>query len=123
MRMISQFIGPESKYDDSLPYTYEARVPVIEGEDDYNSYVSDTICGLIQYLQDNGINAEEATLYEIYKTDEKIIDKKLCINDRGGWLKRADICKSFVQHYKGHILQGYGGGCSFQDRARKGFGP
>ncbi|MCW8956505.1 MAG: hypothetical protein OQL09_06450 [Gammaproteobacteria bacterium] len=120
MSIINQYIGPKSKYDDSLPYTYEARVPVIEGEDDYNSYISDTICGLVRYLQQNNVTSDEVTIYEIYKTEEKVIEKKLCTNDHGNWLKKSDICKSFQEHYKGHVVKG---GCSFQDRDANGVGP
>ena len=99
MSMISRFIGPESKYDNSLPYTYEARVPVIEGDDDYNSYISDTICGLIQYLQDKNINPDEATLYEIYKEDEKIIDTKPTIRTNIGPALKISFTESADHSY------------------------
>lgn len=32
MNMLEKFLGPKSKYDKSLPYTYEARIPIFEGE-------------------------------------------------------------------------------------------
>ena len=58
MELTRKFVGAESKYDKSLPYTYEARVPIIEGEDLYNYYFADTICGLFEYLEENGVSPE-----------------------------------------------------------------
>ncbi len=40
--ILRNLLGPKSKYDKSIPYTYEARVAIIEGAEDYNSYFSDT---------------------------------------------------------------------------------
>lgn len=34
MGIIKNFIGPKSKYDQSIPYTYIAKVPIIEGDED-----------------------------------------------------------------------------------------
>lgn len=31
MGIIQKFLGPTSKYNKSLPYTYLAKVPIIEG--------------------------------------------------------------------------------------------
>jgi hypothetical protein len=53
MGIIKNFIGPKSKYDKTIPYTYIAKVQIIEGVTDENMmnyYFSDTICGLIEYL-------------------------------------------------------------------------
>ena len=56
MSIIEKIIGPRSKYDKSLPYTYMARVPVIEGDEElFSHYFADTICGLIEYLDKNQI--------------------------------------------------------------------
>ena len=32
--MVRKILGPKSKYEKSLPYTYMAKVPVIEGNED-----------------------------------------------------------------------------------------
>ena len=54
-----KILGPRSKYDDTLPYTYMARVPAIEGDDElFSYYFADTICGLIEYLYENDIKQE-----------------------------------------------------------------
>ncbi len=120
MDMLRKLIGPKSKYDKSLPYTYEARVQIIEGVDEYNFYLSDTICGLIEYLEKNEIKPKEVKIYEVYQSEEKVIQQDLYTTKEGGWLHRPEICQCFSEHYKGHI---YKGGCSFMDRERNGIGP
>ncbi len=51
MGIIRKFLGPKSKYNKSLPYTYMAKVPIIEGDDElFSHYFADTICGLVEYL-------------------------------------------------------------------------
>jgi len=120
MNIIRNIFGPKSKYDKTLPYTYEARFQIVEGDETYNSYLSDTICGLIDYLRNNGIKPEEVKLFEVYQTQEFPIKTELCTTADGNWLFRPHICHSFKAHYKGHIEEGK---CSFKDRERKGCGP
>ena len=120
MSVLEKLIGPRSKYIKSLPYTYEARLPIIEGEEEYKSYISDTICGLTKYLEKNAINPEEVKIYEVFQNEEKVIHQNLYTTKEGDWLKLPEICHSFVEHYKGHIDEN---GCSFEDRDCKGTGP
>lgn len=129
MKIINRIIGPRSKYDKSLPYTYIAKVPIIEGDEDMiNCYFADTICGLIEYLDENNISPEEVQLFGCYLKKEIPIDRKYCISEDGEWLKRPDICHSLETHYqqtmeeqfKGHVELGE---CSFEDRDREGSGP
>ncbi len=120
MNIVRKFLGPLSKFDKSLPYTYEARVPIIEGEEVYNTYFSDMICGLVEYLQKNGIEPESVNLFEIYQNQEFPLDKKFCTTSDDKWLFKPHICCSFREHYKGHIQEGK---CDFKDRNREGCGP
>ena len=46
MSILRNVLGPRSKYDHRLPYTYEARVMVTGVEGMTESYVSDTLCAL-----------------------------------------------------------------------------
>jgi hypothetical protein len=47
--IITKILGPLSKYDKSLPYTYMAKVIVIEDDDELaNYYFADTICGIVE---------------------------------------------------------------------------
>ena len=114
---MSKHIGkssiPRSKYDKTLPYTYEARVPILEGDDVFNSYFADTICGLIEYLNEKNIQPNDATIFEIYQEQEFPIDARLYTNSENTWLFKPDICCSFQKHYKGHIQEGK---CTFRDR-------
>ena len=120
MRILRELIGPISKYDKTLPYTYEAKVPIIEGIEEYNCYLSDTICGLIEYLEKNKIGPDDARIYEVFQNKEKMIEQCFYTSKEGNWLHKPELCHSLSEHYKGHI---YEGRCSFNDRERTGIGP
>lgn len=117
---VDRFLGPKSKYDKTLPYTYEARVRVLEWDDAYNSYYSDTICGLIDYLRERNIRPEQVSLYEIYQDHEAPLEVRYCTDRYNLWLGRPGLCHALRDHYKGHIDNGH---CSFHDRERVAFGP
>lgn len=120
MSFLAQILGPKSKYDASLPYTYEARVPMFAEGDEHKSYFSDTICGLVTCLHRNGIQPREARLWEIYREREVPIDTRLFTSPAGEWLFTPEICRAFEEHYKGHI---HDDDCSFRDRGRGSVGP
>ena len=120
MGILTSVLGPKSKRDKSLPYTYEARVPVIEGEDLCNYYLSDTICGLIEYLEKYKIKPDGVEIFEIYQNEENVIPQDFYLTKEGNWLHKPEICQCFKEHYKGHISEGT---CSFKDRDRDGIGP
>ncbi len=82
MGILKKFVGPISKYDDSIPYTYIAKVRIIERDDSLvNHYFSDTICGLIEYLNSHNILPEDSELFACYQKKEIPIDKKYCLSD------------------------------------------
>ena len=120
MGLLGKILGPKSKYDKSLPYTYEARISIFEGSEEYNSYFSDTICGLVEYLHQNDIKPDEVQIFEVYQGHESAIDAKLLTTADHQWLFKPDICHAFEEHYKGHIQDNT---CSFNDRDGKGRGP
>ena len=121
MGILDKLLGPKSKRDETLPYTYEARIPIMEGQDLSNSYMSDTICGLIEYLEKNEIKPDDGVeIYEIYQNEEQVIPMEYCVTKEGKWLHKPEICRCFKEHYKGHISEGK---CSFKDRDRDGIGP
>lgn len=120
MKLLDKILGPKSKYDQNLPYTYEARVPIAEGSEEYNSYFSDTICGLVEYLHDNEITPDRAQILEIYRETEKLIDAQYFTTPDRQWRFKPDICRAFEVHYKGHIQDHT---CSFKDRNKGGYGP
>lgn len=120
MGLISKIFGPKSKYDRSLPYTYEARICIFEDGDEFKTFFSDTVCGLVDHLQQNGIGPEEAEIFEIYREHETPIAASLLANADGQWLARQELCRAFAHHYPGHIRED---SCSFEDRGRGCLGP
>ena len=120
MNLVREVLGPRSKYDKSLPYTYEARIPIFEGSEEFNSYVADTICGLVDYLDSNEITPDEVQIFEIYQERETPIEVALFATVDNQWRLRPELCESFKTHYPGHIE---GGHCTFEDRDGKCEGP
>lgn len=120
MGIIREFIGPKSKYEMDIPYTYEARIKIIEGEEEYKTYLADTICALVGHPEKNGVDPEEVRIYEIFNREEKALEIKYCISAKGKWLSRSELCESFKSHYPGHINET---GCTFEDRRREVSGP
>ncbi|PLX29191.1 MAG: hypothetical protein C0600_08795 [Ignavibacteria bacterium] len=128
MSIKEKLFGPKSKYDSTIPYTYVARVRIIEGDDAHIDYFADTICGLIDHLDDKDINPEEVRIFGLYRDHEIELDVKFCVAEGGGWLERPGICHSLEQRYhetletqyKGHVEEGE---CSYEDREREGSGP
>lgn len=122
MKLIRKFLGPVSKYDASIPYTYFAKVSIIDGNEElFHYYFSDTICRLLEYLDEQEISPTNVSLFGCYRNEEILVEKEYCISAEGKWLKKPDICKSlearFKQtleiQYKGHVASG---NCSFDDR-------
>lgn len=120
MGLLGKILGPKSKYDKSLPYTYEARIRIFDDGDEHKTYLSDTICGLIEHLQRNGIAPAETEIFEVYLERETPIDARLLAGAGGRWLTKEELCRAFEQHYPGHINPS---GCSFEDRDRGCLGP
>lgn len=120
MDFLETVFGPKSKYDASLPYTYEARIRMFEEGDEYKSYFSDTICGLIEYLDRKRIPPDGVAIFEVYAQRESPIDAQLFTTPDRRWLFKPDLCRTFEQHYPGHI---HDRTCSFRDRGRSGTGP
>lgn len=120
MSLLEKVLGPKSKYDKSLPYTYEARIRMFEESDEYKSYFSDTICGLIEHLERQGIAPPGVEIFEVYEEQISPVDARLFTTPDQQWLFKPDICRTFEQHYPGHI---HAATCSFKDRSRGGSGP
>ena len=131
MSIRSKVLGPKSKRNKTLPYTYKAIIDVLYGQGTqpvFEYYFADTICGLIEYLQDQDIKPEEVQIIGIYSKTEFELNKEPCMTPEGQWLNRPELCRSLEHHYektledcyKGHVEKG---DCSFDDRDRKGSGP
>jgi hypothetical protein len=131
MGILRKWVGAKSKQDKSLPYTYEARIDALSGRGAdplHHYYFSDTICGLIEYLDINGVRPSEVELFGVYRDDEIPLDVARCTTADGEWLARPHICRSLEaqfkqtleERYRGHVDKGP---CAFEDRDRNGIGP
>lgn len=119
----------EANHD--LPYTYEARVDILEGRgqgaiDDH--YFSTTICGLVEILVDAGVPSTHATLYGVRRRSRLALDHSLLTKSDGSWREPPELCHVLEERfdqtkddlYRGHVEHGE---CSFEDRERRGEGP
>jgi hypothetical protein len=119
MRLLDKIFGPKSKYEEDIPYTYEARIKIIVG-DEFNSFYADTICALVEYLDKKKIEPDGVDIYEIFKDKENKLDRGYCISEDGKWLSCKELCVSFTERYPGHIHKNC---CTFDDRERDVLGP
>ena len=84
MGIVRKILGPLSKYDKTLPYTYMAKVTIIEGDDDLsNYYFADTICGLVEHLDKNNIEPDDVELFGCYLKKEIPLDNDPLLIDDG----------------------------------------
>lgn len=127
MGIVRKVLGPISKYDKSLPYTYMAKVTLIEGDDELaNYYFADTICGLVEHLDKNLVKPEEVQLWGCYLKKEISLDNDPLLTEDGKWLQRPELCRKLESHYKKTMDDRYKGheahsDCSFDDRSREAF--
>ena len=128
MSIKEKLLGPQSKYDESIPYTYMARVYALEGDTEiFSDSFSDTICGLIEYLDEHNIDPAYVELFGVYKKKTLPLDVKYCLDENNEWLKRPNICRSIENHYKELMEEQYKGHveigeCDYEDRDRKASG-
>ena len=124
-------VRAQSTRDRTLPYTYEGWVDILEGRGAgsvYDHFFSDTLCGLIEYLDDEDIGEEKVKLYGVYRGEQMLLDNTIVTDENGNWLKRPALCHALEEHYehtheecyRGHVEKGR---CSFDDRDRAGLGP
>ena len=120
MSILRNVLGPKSKYDRRLPYTYEAKVVVTGVPGMTQSWVDDTLCGLLEKLAEEGVEPSEATLREVRPEGEVPILVEHCLGADGRWLRRPEACCVFEERYAGHERTGR---CNYRDRGRAADGP
>jgi len=127
MNIVRKVLGPLSKYNKGLPYTYMAKVTIIEGEDELaNYYFADTICGLVEHLDKNLVEPEEVKLFGCYLKKEIPLDSDPLLTEDGKWLQRPELCRKLESHYQKTMDDRYKGheahsDCSFDDRNREAY--
>ncbi|MDP6978459.1 MAG: hypothetical protein QF570_07645 [Myxococcota bacterium] len=119
MGIVRRIVGPRSKYIKDLPYTYEATVTTNEELDVKFTLVSDTVCGLVEHLKGDGVEARDVEIREIREASETLIEQSLYAEEDGTWRMRPNICRAFEQQYPGHVRTN---DCTFQDRSKKVLG-
>ena len=120
MNIVERILGPASKSDRRLPYTYEAKVPVSGVEGMVQHYLDDTLCGLLEALGKAGISPDEARIVEVRPEGDAPVLIEHCTGPDGKWLHRPEACRSFRAHYAGHTDEGQ---CCYVDRSREASGP
>ena len=120
MSLLNHVLGPESKYDHRLPYTYEAIVAVAGVPGMRQAYVSDTLCGLLEKLADEKVAPSDAQLFEVRPGGEVPIVVDSCLGSNREWLRRPEACQAFEQLFAGHEKKGR---CCYRDRSRADDGP
>ena len=131
MGIVETVMGPRSKHDKGLPYTYEAWVDILGGRGTapvFDHYFSNILCGLIEYLDDKGFLTDDVRMYGVYRGRKTRLLKELCSDENGSWVKRPELCHALEEHfrrtqeeaYRGHVEKGP---CAFEDRSRNGLGP
>lgn len=120
MSILRKFLGPKSKYDERLPYTYEARVVVAGVPGMTESWVADTLCGVLDRLAEEKVAPADVTIREVRPEGEFPVRIAHCLGPDGAWLRRPEACRSFEEHYAGHERHGR---CCYRDRDRTADGP
>jgi len=123
MGIVKSVIGPKSKYEQGIPYTYEARIDPLDGlgdDSDKQFYYSDTLCGLIHYLDENQIAPKDVTLIVLFNDEEIEIDPGPMMQEER-WLKRPRLCRSLENHFQNSNQKEYIGhekhsDCTYTDR-------
>ena len=113
MNLVRKILGPKSKYAKDLPYAYEARLSLTGDAEVTVTYLADTICGLVEYLQGERVDPGTVEILEVHHERDVVVERGLYLGHAGEWLARPALCKSFEAHYPGHIRAD---DCSFGDR-------
>jgi hypothetical protein len=131
MDIAKKILGPKSKYDKRLPYSFEARVDVLAGQGKApvdQHWFSETLCGLIEILDAEGIAPAQARLFGVYRKEQTPMDPAPCMDAQGAWLQRPELCRSLEAYYVRTGDERYRGhrehdACDYEDRDRKGIAP
>lgn len=120
-----------SQRNRALPYTYEAQVDRLRGQGSEPvdwSFFSDTVCGIVRLLIDEGYEPHEVHLFGAYGGKLTELDVGPCVGDDGKWLTPPRLCHELEEHYRntmderylGHVEHGE---CMFEDRDQTPRGP
>jgi len=110
-----------SRYRKHLPFAYEAIVDVLEDDTSLRvSYLSDTVCGLTDFLIKRGEDPGSVQLFELFRGQQTAIPNNCYLGENGDWLPRAALCKPMTARYN---ETGQPNNCPFCDRKEPVSGP
>ncbi len=119
MNFLMKIFG--SKYNKTVPYTYQAVVKVVEDDDSIQIvYFADRICSLTNFLKKQQISPDTVTIYETYDGKETMVPEELYMNKEGKWLPKKDLCHPMTGRY-GEPKDEHN--CQFRDRTNRIAGP
>ncbi len=122
MGILKKVLKAGSKYDKSLPFTYFAKLYIVEGDEDLcHYYYADTICSLIEHLEKEEVEPEEVNIYSLYNDNEIKLNKDIFLSEENDWLLRPYLCRALEDYYfqtKDELYKGHceDGECMFEDR-------
>ena len=100
MSQLKKVLGSQSKYERSLPYSYMATVHINEkGNNMSFNYFDDTICGLIEYLDENHIKPKDVQLSGVYRKKEISLEMEYCLTPAGKWISDPTAYASLNEKY------------------------
>lgn len=122
MGILQKVVKTSSKYDKTLPYTYMAKLFIVEGDEDLcHYYYADTICSLVSHLDKENIASEEVHIYSLYNDKEVELNNDIFTSEENEWLLVPYLCRALEDHYyetKDELYKGHceDDECSFEDR-------
>ncbi|MBV1959271.1 MAG: hypothetical protein KUG53_00930 [Pseudomonadales bacterium] len=115
MGLLERVFG--SKYNKRLPYTFEARINVLEDDTSLQKYVyADSFCALTNGLKKRRQDPEQVEIYEIFQGREGKIPKHCYLSEEGCWEPRMKLCDSLCSRYRDPSVVPE---CEFSDRDRE----
>ncbi len=121
MNFLTKMFG--SKYNKTVPYTYQAVIQVVEDDDDDSiriAYFADRICSLTNFLKKQQIVPDTVTIFETYDGKETVVPKELYMTEDSKWLPKTELCHPMTSRY-GEPKDEHT--CQFRDRTNRVAGP
>ncbi|MCK5716464.1 MAG: hypothetical protein KAH77_03165 [Thiomargarita sp.] len=119
MNILPKIFG--SKYDKTIPYTYEAIVNIMEDDDAIKiSYMADKICTLINLLKKRQVDPKTVTMFEIYNGKDTLIPADCYMTEDDKWFPKTKLCRPMTSRY-GEAKTDQN--CQFRDRNNRICGP
>lgn len=97
MKILRKVISAETRYKHDIPYTYEARVKIQHNKEEYNAYIADTLCALVEHLGSLNITSDKTEIYAIFKQGEKELHISFYVAKDGQWLQ---LCRSAKDRFR-----------------------